>query len=556
MNYELAFGLRISELEKRMNAVEALQQGKRKANVLEEDEDDVELVEDESEGGEGAGEGAGEGEDGFETILRGVLRHSKPATDFEWARKQLNLVQTDPADLDRYFEALIQSLVICGYVDSFTAWLNRFVSPVSSGLLKPRNVEAYVMKNLLVLMNLQPAVRGKQGKDQALATLKKRSTYDKVIGLARRVARGESLSYEPSPAALQLQACPPKKARAAAAGAGAAGTAGAGGAGGAGRKKKLFTQKPVEEGSDAEESSDDEAGAGEGAGGAAEGDDDEASEEEAGKSSMPIGKGKGYYYEMLATSAAGAGAAEKDEGEGEGEGEDADEGEGEGEADEGESEEDGDEDEGEGEKSEDDDAPTQVQPATQQAPVVELKKVDLLAAAKKEEEEVADFFMPQPVVAPSAPMTSGGAGASDLRSRFMAKKLISSSSSSSSSASVQQHPMMAESAPLEWEPLDVNRRSMVQTSTDALDSYLSWRKAFEADPRFENRYTEYTRPNGERSTLTGYYVRFFTAWPCVVVSSPEEVSSMDARQVDTIYVRWLSTLSKTKSMEAIRERLL
>lgn len=107
---------------------------------------------------------------------------------------------------------------------------------------------------------------------------------------------------------------------------------------------------------------------------------------------------------------------------------------------------------------------------------------------------------------------------------------------------------------MDWEPLDVNRRSMVQTPTGAWDSYLNWRKAFEADPRFENRYTEYTRPDGDRSSLTGYYVRFFNAWPSIV--SAEEVASMPPQKADSMYMRWLQSLSTTKTKEEIREKLL
>lgn len=492
---------RLAQLERRMHAFESIK--KRKVDDLDEDENMDELMHEDADLGAGGVSTTTIHES--EEILKGVLRHSKPSGEFEWARKQINLTQTDPADLDQYFTALIASLVVHGYMDSYTAWLNRFVVPVPpTGILKGRAIEAYVSKNLLVMLNLQPLGRGRAAKDVAIATLRKRSTYEKVLECARMVSRGENLSYEPSPAALQLET-PPKRTKSVKKTVVDDGEdkKSSAGTGDSARKKKLFAQKPLleeEDGSDATEGGEDASDA-----------SDEPDED---------------VFEPFVPAQTHSGASvvmeEKDDSENSDVEEDSDA---------------------------DVDA-TQMQPATQatqatqathveeSVPVVDLQKVSVAA--------VDEFFMP--VVAAPPTNESSVAPATSLRQRFMAKKIITSS------LAAAVHPMMQESTPMEWEPLDVNRRSMVQTPTGAWDSYLNWRKAFEADPRFENRYVEYTRPNGERSSMTGYYVRFFNAWPSIVCA--DEFASMSAQKADSMYVRWLQSLSTTKSTEEIREKLL
>lgn len=497
MNFES----RLANLERRMESYESMKK-KRKADVLvESDVDEVE--EDVSAAESGAGGAGGEDVGDSEEILKGVLRHSKPSGEFEWARKQINLAQTDPADLDQYFTALVAALVVQGYLDSYTAWLNRFVAPApASGVLKGRAVEAYVSKNLLMLLNLQPLSRGRKAKEDGLATLKKRSTYEKVLECARAVSRGEALSYEPSPAALQLITTTPKK------------NAG-------GRKKKLATAATAavtsEVEAEAEEVEDDAE--------EAEEVEEEAEDDDEDVFTMPLGKGKGPLLAMMASieaerEAEAAAAVEEEKDASEEAVEEAVE-----------------------EAAEEDAEATQAQMVTQ-VPVVEMEKVDLFSMPSSSSSSAVGVA----AALPSSSSSSLPSSSSSLRSRFMAKKIVSTA------VSPAAHPMVQESPSYEWEPLDVNRRSMVMTAAGAWGSYLNWRQAFEADPRFENRYTEYTRPNGERSSLTGYYVRFFSAWPTIV--SGEDVASMAPQKADSMYVRWLQSLSTTKTVEVIRERLL
>lgn len=503
MNFES----RLANLERRMESYESMKK-KRKADVLV--ESDVDEVEEEVSAAEsGAGGAGGEDVGDSEEILKGVLRHSKPSGEFEWARKQINLAQTDPADLDQYFTALVAALVVQGYLDSYTAWMNRFVAPApASGVLKGRAVEAYVSKNLLMMLNLQPLSRGRKAKEDGLATLKKRSTYEKVMECARAVSRGEVLSYEPSPAALQLSTTTPKK------------NAG-------GRKKKLATAavtSEVEVEAEAEEVEDDAD--------EAEEVEEEVEEDDEDVFAMPLGKGKGPLLAMMASieaereaerEAAAAAAVEEEKDASEEAVEEAAE-----------------------EDMEEDVEATQAQMVTQAdaVPVVEMEKVDLFSMPSSSSSSAVGVA----AALPSSSSSSLPSSSSSLRSRFMAKKIVSTA------VSPAAHPMVQESPSYEWEPLDVNRRSMVMTAAGAWGSYLNWRQAFEADPRFENRYTEYTRPNGERSSLTGYYVRFFSAWPTIV--SGEDVASMAPQKADSMYVRWLQSLSTTKTVEVIRERLL
>ncbi len=499
MNFES----RLADLERRMESFESMKK-KRKADVLFEssDEEDVDM----NASAAGAAPADSSSTDA-EEILKGVLRHSKPSGEFEWARKQINLAQTEPADLDRYFTALIAALVVHGFLDSYTAWMNRFVSPLPpTGVLKGRAVEAYVSKNLLMMLNLQPLSRGRKAKEDALSTLKRRSTYDKVMECARAVSRGEILSYEPSPAALQLSTVATTKKNA------------------GGRKKKLLVATPPASEDEAEDEVEDEA---EAEGEAEEEAEDEEEEEvEVPKSAYAfmIGKGKGMSWPDDGVDATQAQVATQLEVESE--------------ASEAESAAESSASEAESEENVESEAHSEVRVESEVVPVVEFKKVDL-------------FSMPSSsslsTVAPTASSAvTAGSTAGSLRSRFLAKKVVSVPS--------VPHPMMQESTPMDWEPLDVNRRSMVQTPTGAWDSYLNWRKAFEADPRFENRYTEYTRPDGDRSSLTGYYVRFFNAWPSIV--SAEEVASMPPQKADSMYMRWLQSLSTTKTKEEIREKLL
>lgn len=482
MNFET----RLNELERRMETYESMKK-KRKADVLEEEsENDVDV--------EVEATGVVVGRDDFEEILKGVLRHSKPSGEFEWARKQIQLTQTDPADLDRYFTALVAALVVHGYVDSYTAWLNRFVVPQPpTGIFKSRSVEAYVSKNLLTMLNLQPLSRGNKAKDVALDTLKKRSTYEKILECARAVSRGETLTYEPSPAALQLKTCAPKKSS-------------------GGRKKKILSppadkmndDEPVEEDKedkgdkgDNDEKGDDEP--------VEEGDDEEGEDEEGEDEEEDVFAFKGAMIGGCKAKDSYFAAQDASEPECEPEFEPV----------------------------------TQVQTATQVEPDVCVSS----PTGTVEFERVDIFSMPtsSSSLPPQLAVPALSSSASSLRNRLMMKKS-------------SPHPMMQESTPLEWEPLDVNRRSMVQTPTGAWDSYMSWRKAFEADPRFENRYVEYTRPNGDRSSLTGYYVRFFNAWPSIV--SSDEIAVMSPQKADSMYVRWLQSLSTTNTTDSIREKLL
>jgi hypothetical protein len=155
----------------------------------------------------------------------------------------------------------VQSLVIGGYMDSFTAWQHRFVVPVST-IFKQRAVDTYHMKNLMVLMNLQTKVkRGKQASETMLEILKQRSTYEKVMDLVRRVARGEKLVYEPTFAALNLEASAPKRAS-------------------TGGRKKLFAQKAAAAMDDDDSDDDDVFGAGHGAGGGGSDDDEDDADAE------------------------------------------------------------------------------------------------------------------------------------------------------------------------------------------------------------------------------------------------------------------------------------
>jgi hypothetical protein len=171
--------------------------------------------------------------------------------------------------------------------------------------------------------------------------------------------------------------------------------------------------------------------------------------------------------------------------------------------------------------------------------------------------EKLDLFTMPSAAAPlaAAPSTVTGTSATNPLRRFMAKKAAVSAPSAAPSA-VPMHPMMEAMAAFSWEPLDVNRHGMVQLSTGACDSYMNWYKAFDADSRVENRYVEYTRANGERSSVAGYYVRFFTVRPCPLVSPAESVTTMKTSELDTIYMRWIGTLTKTESYDSLREALL
>ena len=515
---------RVQNLERRMDAFETTKQSKRKVAALDDESADF-----------APGEGAGGAiatinlppSSSDEALLQQVMTHFKTLSDLEWARK-MSVTQTDPSKLDAYFTALVQSLVIGGYMDSFTAWQHRFVMPKQT-IFKQRVVDTYHMKNLVVLMNLQTKVkRGKQASEAMLEILKQRSTYEKVMDLVRRVARGEKLVYEPTFAALHLEASAPKRANT---------TSG---------RKKLFVQK-------ASMADDDEDvfGAGHDAS------DDEADEAEADDD-------------------AEADEAEADEAEAEADDAEA-------EADEAEADE-AEADEAEADEADSDcsvmnmdDECTQPQPATQvppppppTPPMVAPTSVPFVSVLMSNEVppppssplkasiEKVDLFAiapSVPVVAPSAPVAT--ASATNPLRRFMAKKVSAAPSPAAAPvATALVHPMMEALAALSWEPLDVNRHSMVQLPTGACDSYMNWRKAFDADPRVENRYTEYTRPNGERSSVINYYVRLFTVQKCPLVEPAESVTTMDTRVLDSIYARWISTLTKSMSLDELRETLL
>lgn len=505
---------RVKTLERRMDAFEkqSITNNKRKAAVIDESESDDFIAP--AEAASSAAAATAPVDDGTnECLLQNVLTHFKPLSDLEWTRR-MSVTQTDPAKLDAYFTGLVQSLVISGYLDSFTAWQRRFVLPTTT-VFKQRPVDTYHMKNLLVFMNLLAKVRrGKQASDAMLEMLKKRSTYEKVMDLAHRVARGETLTYEPTFASLQLEASAPKR---------ASNPTG-------GSKKKLFAQKKDMLDSDDSDASSDE--------------NDDASEDEAhihapapahaaapvvpasssssSSSTAPVEAPAVAPTTPEAPAEAPVSPADADvDASATPEAADA-----------------SDDADCSFVNADDADLATQPQPATQ-VPVASIEKVDLFAMPSSA--CTAPPVVPSTTFVPTA--AASASSSNTLRSRFMATK------------KVLQHPMMDSLAPLDWEPLDVNRHGMVLTSTDAWDSYLNWRKAFDADPRIENRYTEYTRPNGDRTSVIGYYVRFFTARPCMLVPSPEDVASMKTSDVNTIYVHWLATLTKSESRDSIREAL-
>lgn len=515
----------MQNLERRMDAFEnttTTKQSKRKVVAIDED-----FAPGEGAGGAGAAAAAaaypGPPSSSDEALLQQVMTHFKPLSDLEWTRK-MSVTQADPAKLDGYFTALVQSLVIGGYMDSFTAWQHRFVMPVST-IFKQRAVDTYHMKNLMVLMNLQTKVkRGKQASEAMLEIMKQRSTYEKVMDLVRRVARGEKLVYEPTFAALNLEASAPKRSS-------------------TGGRKKLFAQKAAVMDDD---SDDDVFGAGHGAGGGGSDDDEDAAEAEA---------------EVEAEAEADEHGADEAS------------------------------DDSDCERVDMEEDYTQPQPMTQVPPpptppmeeaYVSHSTPDVVSnelppppPTPPMEEPVEEpstaptasiekfdlFAMPSAAVAAVPSVTGTSATTNPLR-RFMAKKAAVvaapsvAPSASSAVPSVPVHPMMEAMAALSWEPLDVNRHGMVQLSTGACDSYMNWYKAFDADSRVENRYVEYTRANGERSSVINYYVRFFTARPCPLVSPAESVTTMKTSELDTIYMRWIGTLTKTESYDSLREALL
>jgi hypothetical protein len=505
---------RVQNLERRMDAYESTTTKQSKRKVA-----DVDEV---SAGGAGAGSSTADDHlppsSSDEALLQQVMTHFKPLSDLEWTRK-MSVTQTDPSKLDAYFTVLVQSLAIGGYMDSFTAWQHRFVMPKQT-IFKQRAVDTYHMKNLMVLMNLQTKVkRGKQASEAMLEILKQRSTYEKVMDLVRRVARGEKLVYEPTFAALNLEASAPKRAN------------------NTGRKK-LFVQKAA-----MDDDSDDEDVFGAGAGAGASADEAEAD-------------------------------AEDDDAEDEAEADEA-------EADEAEADEEAEADDAEADDAEADSdcsvmnmddctqpqLATQVPPPPPTPPMMQQVALPVLAHSAPSEDvpppppsptaaaaiEKIDLFAVVPSAAPVA--AAAPANSNPLR-RFMAKKTMTAAPAASSASSSPVHPMMEAMAALSWEPVDVNRHSMVQLPTGACDSYMNWRKAFDADPRVENRYTEYTRPNGERSSVTNFYVRFFTVHECPLIEPAESVTTMDTRVLDTMYARWIATLTKKMSLDELRETLL
>ncbi len=507
----------MQNLERRMDAFEFPKQLKRKVIALDED-----FTPGEGAGGTAAYEEAHSAPSSSdEALLQQVMTHFKPLSDLEWTRK-MSVTQADPVKLDGYFTALVQSLVIGGYMDSFTAWQHRFVVPVST-IFKQRAVDTYHMKNLVVLMNLQTKVkRGKQASEAMLEILKQRSTYEKVMDLVRRIARGEKLVYEPTFAALNLEASAPKR------------TNNTG-------RKKLFVPKAAAAMDDDSGDESDVFGAGGGGGGSDDEDEAEAEVDEV---------------------AAAEDDAEADVDEVAAEVED-------------EVEEASDDSDCDRVNMEEDytqpQMMTQVPPPPPPTPPMEAHVVsnDLppppptppmeeSTAPTASIEKVDLFTMPSAPLAPSAASVAATSATTNPLRRFMAKKAtVAAPSAPSVSAVVPPvHPMMEAMAALSWEPLDVNRHGMVQLSTGACDSYMNWYKAFDADSRVENRYIEYTRANGERSSVAGYYVRFFTVRPCPLVSPPESVTTMKTSELDTIYMRWIGTLTKTESYDSLREALL
>jgi hypothetical protein len=506
---------RVQNLERRMDAYESTTTKQSKRKVA-----DVDEV---SAGGAGAGSATADDHlppsSSDEALLQQVMTHFKPLSDLEWTRK-MSVTQTDPSKLDAYFTVLVQSLAIGGYMDSFTAWQHRFVMPKQT-IFKQRAVDTYHMKNLMVLMNLQTKVkRGKQASEAMVEILKQRSTYEKVMDLVRRVARGEKLVYEPTFAALNLEASAPKRAN------------------NTGRKK-LFVQKAA-----MDDDSDDEDvfGAGTGAGAGASDDEAEVDEAEADEAEDDAEADDAEADDAEDVFGAGAGA---------GAGASADEAEADSDC---------------SVMNMDDctqpQVATQVPPPPPTPPMMHAALPTVVRSAPSEDVpppppsptaaaiEKIDLFA---VVPSAAPVAAAAPVNSNPLRRFMAKKTMTTAPSASSSP---VHPMMEAMAALGWEPLDVNRHSMVQLPTGACDSYMNWRKAFDADPRLENRYTEYTRPNGERSSVTNFYVRFFTVHECPLIEPAESVTTMDTRVLDTMYARWIATLTKKMSLDELRETLL
>ncbi len=487
------------------------------------------------------------------------------------------LVGVDSDDVNKYFKYLIGSLVICGFVDSYDAWMYRFIDNVrrDTAFRHINQMELCQMKNLTVLLGLAGDVdmSGRRSMfERVKSVLLKRSSYELALGLAHKLARGDELVFDGE----IVNLVDPNKKR----GKKNGDAPDAPDASDDGPKVKKNTKKKTtikkkktttfdsdEEDSDEESEKSEKSEKSENEG---ESEDDDGNIFHpispfaskglfiGGSKGLLFGGGKGKMMSVESESESESESNEKKVDEDESEEEDA----AEAEAEDGEGGAAATHGKGMGKGpwweemlkmssgagagagasgAEDEDL-TQLQSSTQ------ITRIEIPMLTR------ADSPVPAPVNLAQRLL---------MRKKTSAASAASGPSASSSTSTSTKLAVLGEetyesdgSTHYYFEPVDMNRHMPVFISkTNARVQHIEWLKKYRLSPTLENRYDSYFRSNGQDSTLTGYYHRLFGKMPMngLDVSA---LDSMDPSDVDSLVRSHMRNLLKKYPLTVIRDTLL
>jgi hypothetical protein len=489
-------------------------------------------------------------------------------------------------DLATYFTYVVRSLVLCGFVHSYSAWMYMLVMNARKDtVFGHRNLELHQLKNLVTLLAvpLVDASGRKSMAERVNMTLGQRTTYDLVCELAVRVGNGEVLAYTGAPIVQEAKAPRNKK-------------SGVDGPPATKKAKKTTTSGPAA----AAGGADKDEGEGEGE------DDDEDDDVFDASPSRRSGRMRTPTKTFFAgEEVVGAEAVDEAVAEAVDEAEAA-------EATEAEA------DEAEADEAEDDDSLTQPQPSTQvvvggpqlqflSPPPPPPSTEEDAAAVAAEPARVYDDDVPPPPPTPPhvdnieaadpIEFTPAATAVADLSFEKVTIPMVPRPGSdvqvSTAAASLVKKLVIkrpgapvAPAAPVVattteqpaavdggvrmnpegtgyhsdgvfyyiWEPVDVNRHMTVMTRAGSWTPFFNWRSAYEKDPRPENRYVEYHRRDGTTGSLEGYVRRFFEVWPMPGLDLMD-VDALTPTEVDVMVKQHMRGLLKKKTLGELRDAL-
>lgn len=518
------------------------------------------------------------------------------------------LVGVSDEDLAVYLTYVVRSLVMCGFVHSYSAWMYMMVMNARKDtVFGHRNLELHQLKNLVTLLAV-PLVDGSGRKSMAervTSTLAQRTTYDLVCELAVRVSNGEVLTYTGPPITHDLPT-EKKIVRKAS----SAGNMGGGGEGGGAPSAKKAKKAVVSNKKKTSSTDVDEEEAEAGSDNFDDADDDEVFPMSPSRKSTRVRTPPKSFFPGEFVVAEEGDVAEDEE-----------------------------------------DVATQPQLATQQQPQLEFltsaeeavegdvennddESVPFAEASVATTEDVQNHPMhPQSVAAAPvaaaaaaapapAPVADGDVEAADPieftpgeeaavsmttdlsfekitipmvpRANSPLPPLVTTTTSlvkklvikrPGAPAAVSAAPAMSSALPAMappsavssldsgvhmnpegtgyhsegtfsfiWEPVDVNRHMTVLTRAGSWAPFFNWRSAYEKDPRPENRYTEYHRRDGTTASLEGYVRRFFEVWPMPGLDLMD-VDVLTPVELDVMVKQHMRTLLKKKTLGELRDAL-